>query len=77
MADSIDDLRKSHNLGMTTFDYDRRGDKPSNPELTSFIREVNMALGLNTAHDYEGVNHDADCALYMNSIIEKIRKLKR
>ncbi len=34
--------------------------KIMNQELASFIEELNFLLGLNTAHDYDGVENESD-----------------
>ena len=50
--------------------------KPTNPELASFISDLCFLLGLNTAHDYEGIENDEDVEIYSKAIKREINKLK-
>lgn len=48
---------------------------PENVNLAEFIAELNYMLGLNTAHDYDGVITNEDTRIYRAAIIRKINKL--
>lgn len=45
-------------------------------EFKEFLNELCFITGLNTAHDYEGVNTIDDIKIYSKAIISKINELK-
>lgn len=49
----------------------------TNPDLAKFISELCMDLGINTAHDYDGVESDTDVEIYKKSIVRNISNMKK
>lgn len=47
-----------------------------NTNLKSFLNDLCMELGLNTAHDYDGVETDSDVEIYSKAVVRKIREIK-
>lgn len=45
--------------------------------LHTFIAELCYELGLNTAHDYDGIESPEDAAIYSKAIIKEIQSLKK
>ena len=48
----------------------------NNVELSKFLADLCLELGLNTAHDYDGVETDSDVDIYKKAVIREIRKLQ-
>lgn len=46
--------------------------KESRNELKSFISDLCFELGLNTAHDYDGVETEEDIKIYKKAVIEEL-----
>lgn len=46
-----------------------------NKELQAFISQECFHLGLNTAHDYEGVETETDLVIYTKAVVRKYKEL--
>ncbi len=49
----------------------------SNKHLVSFLHDLIFQLGINTAHDYDGLETDADILIYQESVKRRIKNLQR
>lgn len=44
-------------------------------EIYKLVSEMCHMFGMNTAHDWDGIETDSDVILYKKSVLKKIRKL--
>lgn len=47
-----------------------------NKDLVSFLHTLIFQLGINIAHDYDGLESDEDIVIYQNSVIRRIKALQ-
>ena len=52
-------------------------------EHVEFVRQIRiktskliLSTGLNVAHDYDGVESEADCLLYLDAVLREVEKNK-
>ena len=50
--------------------------KPHDEHLRDLVAQLISALGLNSAHDYDGVNSDSDVILYLKACIRQVQSSK-